>query len=586
MAVAYCHDARVLLLHFFYDAKDERSVRMFKMKQHPKATGLQWRHNLAMEGVDEYSDFLSLLEDRFTQKNEAEDRPLSLPAEFESYADEAVRGFLETIHDLSDDTIGQEGVAVALVTKTGLITQMNPMASQSENLFLGRYLADCDVQFDGNTDLETLFSEEEKNDSASIHLIHAKGAFQNSSKPLQVSRYSKNKDAPLFLITFVNSPDLKTSIQVFAQKFEWTPVETEIACAFLEGAALRDIADQRGRSYVTIRNQFQKVLEKSECNSQTEFFRTAFSLMAFMQNKNENSTQTETSAKSSKLMLPRPSGRVLEVILNGDLQGKPILNLTSLFGQSVTPEIGQKLHDRSFLLITVMRPGFGSTSKPANLEDQDDCFAADVAAVLASMGIDKCVCLARATAALPFYRLLQRLPDRVSHGVVVNGVVPRNYIPDHSIRSKWAASVMKAYRVSVPAAKLMLATGNSLFSQFPRAFLKNMYQTSNLDIACFDDDGIIMAAHEGIEQLTRQGLDASLQEMANVFQNWGEDLRGITTPITLYHGAHDPLVPIESVRQFSKDNAHCMQLVEEPQGGGLLSFTHSDTVLRFTESTL
>ena len=544
----------------------------------PKQADLLHKHDLAMRNLDDYSAFLEAWQ-TLIDENDTDELPnLQGFADFERYATYAVHSFLETGHTLSGGDLGQHECAAALVTDAGIIKQVNAFAGRSQNLTPGRSLSTCGVTFDGNNAVGMLLQRKEKDRRSTFHLVQAQDSRSSAPLVLAISRVD-SEDDPLFLVLFIVPPDVQSTVTIMASKFGFTSAETDIAGAFLEGRALRDIATQRGRSYVTIRNQFQRILEKSGCASQTELFRLSFSLLSLIGNPVE--TRQSSGRKVSRTMtLPRPNGRVVELTLSGDETGRPVLNLPSLFGHGVTPEIEDLLRDRGVLFVSLMRPGFGGTSPPAQDQDLYGCLAGDVRAILDSLEIASCPCIARASAGRPFYNLAARLPDRIDRGIVVNGLIPREYLEGKSVVSKWTTALMSASIVSYPVAKLILGTGNSLLTRSHGAsFLKRMYQNSQSDCAALDDPDTVASIRAGVHQVTQQGLGAGVQEMVDGFQNWSKELRVLQTPVTVYHGMHDPNVPIAGVREFVSDNAHCLTLVEEAEGGGLLNHSHTAKVI-------
>jgi pimeloyl-ACP methyl ester carboxylesterase len=348
---------------------------------------------------------------------------------------------------------------------------------------------------------------------------------------------------------------------------------------FLDGVPLREIAAIRARSYATIRNQFQSILDKTGCDSQTALFRLSFSFLQLAQQTGLN-VNPALQTDGREMLLPRPKGRVVALRLNGDEMGQPLLNFGSLFGHGVTPQIDDKLRDRGILLISVSRPGFGATSPPHQTQDLYDCLAGDVRATLDSLEIDACPAIARASAARPFYNLIARLPDRISKAVLINGMIPRNYIANKSVASQWTQALMKASIMSFPIAKLILATGSSLLKRSEGAtFLTKMYQDSAEDRAALRAPEVVLSIRRGVERSARQGLMASAEDIVGAFQDWSDDLQHVTSQVTVYHGRDDPNVPIAGVREFVRDNPKQLKLVEEVKGGGQLCFSHIDRIL-------
>ncbi|MGJ8611246.1 MAG: helix-turn-helix transcriptional regulator [Octadecabacter sp.] len=557
---------------------------VFKKQPNKQQQELADKHRLALTNLDNYSDFLN------TWQSFVDDTPLDdLPdpscfSDFEDYAAIAVQAFLASgpIAKTTDGgpPISHHDCAAVTSTATGLIRQTNLLAFNELGLTVGKTLSHAGVTFMGNGNIPNLFQNHKQGQPTAFQILQAELTQTNSFMSLAISQIPETETSePLFLILFIAPPDSAVAAKLLGQRFDYTSAEVEIAKLFLDGLPLRDIATRRGRSYPTIRNQFQSVLDKSGCTAQTELFRLAFSVMRLVEQTKTD--QVAPPAKFTRTMtVPRPKGRVVEVVLCGDENGRPLLSFPSLFGHGLTPDIAQDLHDRGVLLISILRPGFGITSFAAKSDDLFDCAAGDVRAILDLLEIDKCPCVARASAARPFYNAIARLPDRISHGVISNGMIPRNYITGKTVVSKWTSALMSASILSYPIAKLILGTGHTLLMRSNGgSFLQKMYQGSQVDHALFEDPNVVSSVKTGAKNATHQGLGAGIEEIVGAFQNWSDDLQDIASPITVYHGRFDPNVPITGVEDFVRDHAHQLSLVTEETGGGQLSYSHFANIL-------
>lgn len=71
---------------------------------------------------------------------------------------------------------------------------------------------------------------------------------------------------------------LQQTLKLLADRSKLTEAEVRVLEYFARGADLRQIAATRQRSYTTIRNQFQAILEKTGCQSQTDLLRVLLGL--------------------------------------------------------------------------------------------------------------------------------------------------------------------------------------------------------------------------------------------------------------------------------------------------------------------
>lgn len=553
-------------------------------KQRKKRADLHAQHLEAMQSLDGYSAFLESVQSETADASSLDFQDSEYFSDFEDYAASAVQNFLETEIPLENTNkahaLGKHDCAAITCTLDGYIRQVNQQARIDFDLSGNRTLEQCGISLFEETDTSALLETLSVDSHSRFHIKQARIIETDVFITAAIALISDAKGAePLFLVLFISPPDATLVTKVLAEKFGFTTSEADVARAFLDGIPLREIAELRKRSYTTIRNQFQSVLDKSGCSSQTALFRLSFSLLQLSEQIKSNEPSAQPT-KTRIVTLPRPKGRVVELAMCGDAKGQAVLSFPSLFGHGITAEIEEILHKRGVLLISVMRPGFGGTSPIPQGEALFDVTAGDVAAVLNSLEIEHCPFIARASAARPFYNVLSRLPDRFSTATITNGLIPRNYIAGKTIASKWTSALMSVSVLSFPIAKLILGTGNRLLMRSKDgSFLKKMYQESASDCTVLDDPDIVSSIKNGVREVTKQGLNSGVDEIVDGFQDWSNELLNIQTKVTLYHGFDDPNVPISGVADFAKDHAEILTLVTENKGGGQLSYSHFSHIL-------
>lgn len=84
--------------------------------------------------------------------------------------------------------------------------------------------------------------------------------------------------ALLFIVDPVMRPE---TVDLMGRAYGLTGAETEILAAFCDGASLRRIAEDRGRSHATIRTQFQSIAEKTGVGGQAELMRSSQAMSRF-----------------------------------------------------------------------------------------------------------------------------------------------------------------------------------------------------------------------------------------------------------------------------------------------------------------
>lgn len=374
------------------------------------------------------------------------------------------------------------------------------------------------------------------------------------------------------------------SAQLLGDGCGLTHNEQDVLRLFLEGRTLSDVAKLRERSSQTIRNQLQSIFEKTGCNSQSDLMRLAFSLACVVSNV-APVLETATRTNRRTVTFLRPDGRVIDATVAGARQGRLVISLPSIFGHPLTQEIEERLERAGIRMICIARPGMGGTDPAPEAMSEGTCVAEDVVAVLDQLQIEQCVLLGRASCTPLVFQLCGAIPSRLAKAIVVNGVVPAPFIDRSNVAGEWTQSLMAAAITSTGLAALILRSGRRLMRVIgARNFLSRMYQRSASDVEILMDDSVVASIEEGAQMVAAQGFDAASQDMIQALNDWSSDLAASPIRVTLLQGAFDPNVPIEASRNFARSFPETCRLIEVPDGGGLLNYSHLHLLLQELEA--
>lgn len=396
--------------------------------------------------------------------------------------------------------------------------------------------------------------------------------------PLVIVR-SEQSGAPQALLIIMDTPCSDEMLNLFSVKFGLTDAESGVVRLFVSGMSLKKIAQIRERSYTTIRNQFQTILEKTACPTQVELLRLLLSV-SYLISFAVSVSSEETQGASRKVVVKRPQQRSVEVNVYGDPDGSPIVVLPSLFGIPATQEIEQILVARSIRLIGIWRPGFAETTDVLPGDNLYQCLAEDISAVLDQQGIASCPVVGRASAARSMFNLANLIPERITQVCIVNSLVPIRYISKKDKVSRWASALISASKISPSFAALILKTGKNLMMRNgAKHFIENMYRSSAADESAVKNHEVAMSIYKGTIRCAEQGFSAAARDMIEGFEDWSAEVGEPTIPIKLLQGCGDPQVPIEAARAFAADYPEIIELVEFAEGGGLLNYTHFQAIM-------
>ena len=394
--------------------------------------------------------------------------------------------------------------------------------------------------------------------------------------------FTENAGELEFLLIFMDSSNLMHAAEMMAQKFNFRDSETDITKAIFAGKTLRETAEDRNRSYRTVRNQFQQVLEKSGCKSQTSFIQLGNDLAHLIKNNQKRDFRFSPKGIQT-LEIPRAKGRTVEVKICGNPSGVPILGIHEATGHAISEEMVAYFESNNYLYLSVARPGFGFSSPVPEGADRNTCIANDLVAVLDCMEIQSCSVLAWLTSARACFRLLEHRPDRFHCGVVVGGTLPRSYQRDKTLTSKWTRALVSVATASPSLLRLLiLGLRNSMMhSPRPSDYFSKLYK-SDPDQEFFKDDSVGVFLRESTRHNSISGgFDAAVPDLYDALTPWGEDTSNIKVPILVIHGALDMNSPASEVQDFIKSYPNCLSYQEIEAAGSVVFFSHFKEVMGY-----
>lgn len=216
----------------------------------------------------------------------------------------------------------------------------------------------------------------------------------------------------------------------FQSLFGLTQAEMEITKGLVNGVSLNAIAQKRGRSVGTVRQQMKQLLSKLELRSQTELVCLYSGVIKYdgYAADGPGVAPSREDKAAPILAFECSDGRTLEYELVGAPGDTPVLFLPALLGGSAVPEvIKAQLAQNGLRLVIPWRPFMGNSDGcgPPFFERFED-YARDIGELLTHLGITRIAVLGHITSAMFAYGLAKYQPARISHVVNVNGIIPVN----------------------------------------------------------------------------------------------------------------------------------------------------------------
>lgn len=549
---------------------------MNKVAKVPNIHELAWRVR-NNEEFDAFIDEFVAIHQRFACDKEEEIRFIQrLELESKPMSEHIFEGRLGpgAIQRLESSPL-LKGYASLIVDGAGYILEASEKAVQEYQLDLSKSLEENGIEsyeysgipsqlrtlsdnkkFFGEFDLVQVFVNQEKLPSTLAVL------------PFKSSGKAEND----YLLVFLNSTNLSKISKRISEIFRLTKSETEVASAVLAGHSLREVADLRQKSYKTVRNQFQQILEKTNTNSQAMFLRLV-SDFAFLVREKSNLSVPLDHNSYQVFEMPRPHGRKIDVILAGDFTGTPVVTLSEILGHLISKEFVDHLKQQNLYLVSISLPGFGKTSPPSSNMDMSACIASDVTAVLDALEIQKCAVVGRLSGARDLFNLLLEIPERFSDGFVVGGALPRSFQKNPSLTSKWTQALVSVTLASRSVLKVIMVTTHRILmtTENPKKHFE-YYFRSKSDKQFLNEPGIGEFMRTSMRKASAiYNGDLHVRVVADALQPWGNEASNLRVPVTLIHGEEDNNLPITEARAFAHTFPEVLN-VHEIKGAGSLAY--------------
>ena len=112
-----------------------------------------------------------------------------------------------------------------------------------------------------------------------------------------------------------------------------------------------------------------------------------------------------------------------------------------------------------------------------------------------------------------------------------------------------------------------------------KRFLTSLYENAPVDFKVTQDPEIRRLILDGYQFTVRQGHRAFEIDSHQVVRDWSHLTTGSDAPVHLIHGAHDSVVTVDSVREFSRSLGRRAELTVLDEAGQLLFYQSPRVVL-------
>ena len=358
--------------------------------------------------------------------------------------------------------------------------------------------------------------------------------------------------------------------RALADLFGLSKSERAVLAGLAQGMSSEQIAEARGRSLGTIRQQVKTILAKLGSPSQVQ----AAAMAAAAANAVSDGGQPAGRLGDDYDDHPMAVG---EFVLDsrrvawrrfGDPEGRKVVLLHGpSFGAGEFPADRALAVSHGLDVYAVERPGYGRTDPPARNQDILQCQCDDVLALMDRQGLDQVTLLAHEVALICALELARREPRRFRGIVSVSAAPPFRQLEQINSMPAQQAIFIQAARHARWLARLMLRL---LIVRVRRLGPEHWYQVVFGEVA---SEMAVMARPalcQGVvgtysfnHQQQGAGYELDLQIM---LRDWGALFADCPVPLTMLHGSINPTTPTGNLEIFRQLNPSVPIHVLEGEG--------------------
>ena len=249
-----------------------------------------------------------------------------------------------------------------------------------------------------------------------------------------------------------------------------------------------------------------------------------------------------------------PTGRTLKAETSGPTDGWPVFLLHGTPGSRNGPKPRNALlHLMGIRLVTYDRPGYGGSTRHEGRRVVDA--AADIVAIADHLGIERFSVVGRSGGGPHALACAAGFPDRVHRTAVLVGIAPHNAAGLQWFRGMAEDNVREYstadHDLAILVERLRLRAERTVHDpETLIAFLRD--QMAEADHRVVNQVSIRRLLTDTYQEALRAGPYGWIDDVLAFRHPWGFDLRAITGPVRLWHGADDTFSPLGHTRWLAE----------------------------------
>lgn len=539
-------------------------------------------HTLILDRIYEIALEPSLLEDfihlwadadlaeQFAQSDDG--KTSAFDAFFKAHLERA-EAFLKlcdtSLPDLQDHLKPYDSFAAFIVNTSLVVEAANAGAQAAFDVRAGDKLTGLNIPQDVQASLVRLTRDVLRRPDCLERLFKAEGETKQGTLLFRIMRINQSDDqAPVALLVSTHIHWRESVGTILKQAFKLTRAEQSVVRKLTEGQDTKSIADARGTTVGTVREQIKSIIAKMNVRSRADVVRFALTLGEFPQAHGEKpEARPEASLASSDRWLQAevwkpfksitmPDGRKMTYHDMGPENGNPILH--SHMGSAMvrwSPAMVELAFKCNLRIICPIRAGYGHSD---NLNADANVLAttsADTVFLLQHLGITR-LPYAIHGSDFPFAAdLIARQPGLVSELI---GIGARPCLPnglDVEGPGKWQRFFVWTARHNPRlvrfATKALMMMAKRIGSE---AMLRKLCQDSPADLALLESDEVKQILIANLNLMAGPSTNASqafAMEYVAFHADWSHLMKSMcNVPARIYIAAQDPTINIDALDEL------------------------------------
>ncbi|KMW59880.1 Transcriptional regulator, LuxR family/hydrolase, alpha/beta fold family [Candidatus Rhodobacter oscarellae] len=457
----------------------------------------------------------------------------------------------------------------AFTVNTSLVVEdVNAGAKAAFDVQAGDTLASLDIPQDVQASLLRLTRDVLHRPDCLERLLKAEAQTKQGTMLFRIVRVTQTADrepVALLVSTYIHWRESVGTI--LKQAFQLTQAEQGVVRRLTEGQDTKSIANARGTTVGTVREQLKSIISKMNVRSQADVVRLALTLGEFPQaqaaeTRPSQAPETAFAAKGRWLQsevwkpfksVTLPDGRHMTYHDMGPQSGNPIL--FSHMGSAMvrwTPAMVHSAFEHNLRVICPIRAGYGHSDNLRTDADVLSTTSADAVFLLQHLGLSR-LPYAIHGSDFPFAAdLVARHPEVVSELI---GIGARPCLPnglDVQGAGQWQRFFVWAARHNPGLARFAAKAVMMMAKRIgPEAMLRKLCQDSPADLMLLETDEVRQILVANLELMAGPSTNAAqafAMEYVAFHADWSHLMQRMRhIPVRVYIAEQDPTIDINAI---------------------------------------